>query len=249
MISIFFNEICEIFNKINIFEKSITQKDCHSNDYFTNNNFWTTVIQFFIDIPMLNLDEVGAIIDYINEKKFISKRTVINGIPTYAPEMPGFSMKGRNIELLIRATHEWHKELTHLRRAAGRTNGGSYTPDLTSTWIGSKVKHFHLKEGSKDKQKLWDIEEIKNASELYDEGKSLHHCVYSYLSSCLGGKCYIFSLRLFGERIATIEVRDFRAVQIRGSYNQRPSDKEIEVIEKWSKKENIEITNYAIGKR
>lgn len=35
----FFNEICEIFNNINIFEKSINQKDCHNDDFFTTNNF------------------------------------------------------------------------------------------------------------------------------------------------------------------------------------------------------------------
>lgn len=218
---------------------------------FTNNDFWMTVIQFFIDTPMFNIDEVGAVIDYINEKKYVSNRTIVNGIPTYRPEMPGFTMKGRNIEALIRDTHNWHKELTQLQRQAraNNINNYSYKPDLTSTWEFSFIKPFHLTEGSKEKLKTWDVIEIKNAADLYDEGKSMHHCVYSYLSSCLSGKCFIFSLRLFGERMATIEVRDNRAVQIRGPYNKRPTDKEISIINQWANLRNIEIAKYALGGR
>ena len=63
---------------------------------------------------MLNLDEVGTVIDYINEKKFVPQRTVVDGVATYRPEIPGFSMKGRNIATLIRDTHIWHKELRQL---------------------------------------------------------------------------------------------------------------------------------------
>src|ERR1035437_9471289 len=47
---------------------------------FAHNDFWASVIQFFVGIPMLNLDEVGTIIDYINEKKFVSKHLIKNGI-------------------------------------------------------------------------------------------------------------------------------------------------------------------------
>jgi hypothetical protein len=216
---------------------------------FTNNDFWATVIQFFINTPMINLDEVGAIIDYINEKKYTQTRVVVDGIATYRPEMPGFTMKGRNVETLIRDTHEWHKELNRLRRQAGATGSYHYKPDLTSKWQRSLVKPFKFVEGKNEKQKIWNILEITNASDLYDEGKSMHHCVYSYLSSCISGKCSIFSLKLFGISMATIEVRDSRAVQIRGSHNKKPDDKEIAIINNWSKEENIEITKYAFGGR
>lgn len=39
MIFKFFEDVVEIFNKINKFHESLSFKDCHSNDYFTNNNF------------------------------------------------------------------------------------------------------------------------------------------------------------------------------------------------------------------
>ncbi|SRR3972149_523624 len=82
-----------------------------------------------------------------------------------------------------------------------------------------------------------------------DEGKSMAHCVYSYLSSCLKWSCSIFSLRLFGISMVTIEVRDGRAVQIRGPHNKRPTDKELSIIDNWAKKEFIGITKYAVAGR
>ncbi len=222
---------------------------------FTNNDFWMTVIQFFINIPMLNIDEVGTVIDYINQQKFVPTRVVVNGVATYRPENPGFNMKGRNIATLIRNTHDWHKELRQLRRQAGvianaeRGNLSSYKPDLTSKWTRSAVKSFNFSEGKNEKRKTWTLTEITNAADLYDEGKSMHHCVYSYLSSCIKGACSVFSLRLFNVSMATIEVRDFRAVQIRGPQNKRPTDKEILIINNWAKTEGIEITKYAIAGR
>ena len=217
---------------------------------FSNNVFWTTVIQFFVNIPMLNLDEVGAVFDYINEKKFVPKRMVVNGNAVYRAESPGFNMKGRNIETLIRDTHAWHAELNQLRRQAGVANDNtSYKPDLTSTWSRSRVKPFTFTEGKKEKTKIWTIKEITNAEELYDEGKSMSHCVYSYLSSCKSGTCTIFSLRLFGTSMVTIEVRNDKAVQIRGRHNTRPTDKELVIINNWAKAEFIEVTKYAVAGR
>lgn len=220
---------------------------------FSNNDFWTTVIQFFINIPMLNLDEVGTVIDYINEQKFVPTRVVVDGVALYRPENPNFSMKGRNIENLIRDTHNWHEQLRQLRRRAAvearAGNSYSYKPDLTSKWQRSSVRPFTFIEGKNEKRKVWSIVEITNAADLYDEGKSMRHCVYSYLSSCISGKCLIFSLKLFGISVVTIEVRDFRAVQIRGPHNKRPDDKELVVIHNWAKTENIEITKYAISGR
>ena len=217
---------------------------------FNNNGFWTTVIQFFIGIPMLNLDEVGTVIDYINEKKFVTTRIVVDGVATYRAEMPGFSMKGRNVETLIRDTHAWHKSLRQLRRQAGGGVGTeSYKPDLTSKWKRSNVKPFSISEGKNERKKIWHLAEITNAADLYDEGKSMGHCVYSYLRSCIDGKCSIFSLRVGNVSMVTIEVRDMRAVQIRGPRNRKPSDKEMSIINNWSKTEHIEITKYAVAGR
>lgn len=216
---------------------------------FQHNDFWTTVIQFFIGIPMLNLDEVGTVIDYINEQKYVPKRNIVNDIVVIRSANPGFSMKGRNITTLIRDTHTWHKELSQLKRQAGVANNTPYKIDLTSKWNRSTIRPFTFTEGKNEKRKVWNILEITHAADLYDEGKSMGHCVYSYLSSCLTGKCSIFSLCLFNTRMVTVEVRDYRAVQIRGPRNKRPTDKEMSIINSWAKSENIGIANYAVGGR
>lgn len=138
---------------------------------FTNNDFWTAVIKFFVNIPMLNYDEVGTVLDYINEKKFVSKRMVNNGVAVYRPESPNFNMKGRNIVALIRDTHAWHKEINQLGRIARAENNNVYSyhkPDLTSKWNRSIVRPFTFSEGKNDKRKTWTITEISNAADLYE---------------------------------------------------------------------------------
>lgn len=207
---------------------------------FQNNEFWTTVIHFFIGIPMLNIDEVGTIIDFINEKKFVAKHVIVNGKRLYQPEMPNFTIKGRNIQTLIDDTHAWHRELRKHNKA-----------DMSAEWLGTGMEPFVLEEGIKDKKsfKLYEVVEITSAKELHKEGSTMHHCVFSYLSSCIKGTCFIFSLRLFGASLVTIEVRENRAVQIRGEYNKRPDQKALSIINAWANKENIQITSYAIGGR
>lgn len=207
---------------------------------FHNNDFWTTVIQFFIGVPMLNIDEIGTIIDYVNDKKFVAKHLVINGKRLYQAEMPDFNIKGRSVQTLIDDTHAWHRELKKYTKT-----------DMSAKWVGTGIETFTLEEGNRDKKNYrhYELMEITSARELHKEGSSMHHCVFSYLSSCVKGTCFIFSLKLFGTSQVTIEVRDNRAVQIRGQYNKCPDHKEISIITAWAKKENLEISNYAIGGR
>jgi len=204
---------------------------------FSNNDFWVTVIQFFAGIPMLNLDEVGTIIDYINQKKFVAKHFVKNGVRMHSPENPNFTIKGKNINTLIQETHNWHKELKKYSKA-----------DMSAHWKGTGIEDFIYTEGNKEKNnyKIYEIIELITAKDLHKEGKAMHHCVFSYLSSCVKGSCAIFSLQLFGTSLVTIEVRNYQAVQIRGPYNKPPEQKERMIIYDWAKKNNIEITKYAI---
>jgi hypothetical protein len=204
---------------------------------FNNNDFWVTVFQTFINTTMLNLDEVGTVIDYINEIKYVHQHFMINGRRVYQPEIPGFSMKGRNIETLIRDTHNWHKALSKNRKI-----------DMSSKWTNSGIPTFVHEEGDihHKNYKVYELLELCTAKELHTEGKTMHNCVYSYVSSCVNKKCLIFSLRLFGQSLVTIEVRNNIAVQIRGNYNSRPGNKEINLISTWARKNNIEIAKYAI---
>jgi hypothetical protein len=204
---------------------------------FSNNSFWETVFLFFINTPMLNYDEVGTVLDYINEMKFVRRYTIVNGIRVYEPEMAGFSMKGRNMASLIQATHAWHRQL-----------GKESKLDLTATWPQCNIRPFRLTEGSIEKGlRVYEIFEITNAKDLHMEGKTMSHCVFSYLRSCISGTCNIFTFRLNDERCATIEIRNLAIVQVRGKRNSKVSEKEKMLISNWAFKENLTITSYAFG--
>lgn len=69
----------------------------------------------------------------------------------------------------------------------------------------------------------FDIVPITNSSELYREGKLLHHCAGTYAGRVRWGDCYIFSVRKDGAPLATLElVRNGAGVsisQLRGACN------------------------------
>lgn len=208
---------------------------------YKNNDFWVSIFQYLINVDMLNMDEVGTILDYINEIKFVNKYGLDeNGKRTYAPVNQNFQVKGRRIDNLIRDVQEWHKELSKTGKLK-----------LNDAWTGTGIKPFIVEEGNPEKSnyKKYELSEITTSKELHNEGKKMHHCVFSYLSSCKNGNCSIFSLRLWGESLATIEVRGLKAVQIRAMYNKKPTDKEIKIIYDWSEKTGIQISEYAIAKK
>ena len=62
--------------------------------------FWYTVLAWFAANPMLPSAEVGPLVDYIHHRR---------------AEDPGFSMKGRSVLAVIRATRQWHQDLAGAR--------------------------------------------------------------------------------------------------------------------------------------
>lgn len=79
-----------------------------------------------------------------------------------------------------------------------------------------------------DHPKFDGITPITNSVELMDEGETMHHCVASYLNSCLMGKSYIYHVGPAAPDGTTIEIifddKDKpRIAQIYGYDNKRPS--------------------------
>ena len=90
------------------------------------------------------------------------------------------------------------------------------------------------------------IRQLVTSSELYAEGKYMHHCVYTYTKDCLAGKTYIFSLRQIDDKIqlpmVTIEVaRSKLILQRKGAYNRVATTFENEVIAMWAKTNNLRL--------
>lgn len=86
-----------------------------------------------------------------------------------------------------------------------------------------------------DRLKSWLIKEITSASELYQEGKRMNHCVGMYLQDCLSKKHAIFSMVFNQINVATIQL-DLRKkciVQALGPMNSLLNKDQKEILDKW----------------
>jgi hypothetical protein len=189
--------------------------------------FWTTVIQFFINNPMLDRYQVGPIVDYIKHQKFSSN----------APE-PNLSMKGRTADSLLKQVENWHAKLRKEK------------PKKQMEWKTSGIPGFEKVEGLeyKSNYRNWKITELLTSNELYAEGKTQKHCVGSYSYSASSGRVAIFSLRKIDvarqeEIVLTIEVNlmSKAIVQARKKYNERPDPKASEILSEWAGKVGLRL--------
>jgi hypothetical protein len=207
---------------------------------FKNYIFWQSVIRFFLNNPMLDTNQYGPLVDYINNHKFESQREFIDGrwkqVP---PPQPNFSMQRRNAESLINQMEAWHVRL-------GKENKFKET-----NWEPCGIDGFNLEEGNPNKPetvRIWEIHEILSKKELVSEGRQMRHCVSSYVGSCVAGRCSIWSLTkqtyAGKERVATIEVRNRQVAQARGYMNAKIDKKAQQIINKWSNQASLGIPGY-----
>jgi len=196
---------------------------------------------------MIETNKISEIIDYINNMKFVRNRVVINGISVYepTPPHPNFTMKGRTPISLINQSDNWHYEKNKLNNI--RLNGRKISSQQNYSWEGLPINdgNFLIK-----KINNYKVIQLRSYHELIDEGKTMHHCVATYANSCFNGLCGIFSVRLFVDDMyfsteATIEVRKFNVVQIRGKYNKSVSDIVSQVINNWATENQLNIGKYA----
>jgi hypothetical protein len=80
---------------------------------FGHDDFWVTVLQFFIANPMLDLAHISPIIDYIENQRFVSQDVFVapGVVERRAPAQPNFTMKGRTPASLLRQVEAWHRTL------------------------------------------------------------------------------------------------------------------------------------------
>ena len=79
----------------------------------------------------------------------------------------------------------------------------------------------------------------KKASELVEEGTSLHHCVGTYVEKHTEGKTTIIFIRKAEEKdkpLYTMEFGGKDIVQIRAKYNENPPEKIFSIAEIWKEK-------------
>lgn len=187
---------------------------------FGNEEFWTSVIQFFIQNPFLDRHQVGPIVDYLQNQKYTAQ----------APQ-PGLTMKGRNPQALLDQVEVWHKSIQ-------KAKGGGLV-----RWDSCGVAEFSKEIKTANSTSVWTVEEMVTSKELQDDSRKLHHCVASYVQSCVNKRCAIFSVRLDGERVATIEVVPLQnmIVQAREKYNAVLSPLTRQIVTEWAGQNRLTI--------
>lgn len=152
---------------------------------FKNNEFWESVIRFFIDNPMLDPDKIAPIIDFINNQKFIDSIEIGPGGTrlNHGPAQPNFTMKGRNPETLLNQVEDWHYRLSRVKKTG------------FAQWTSCGIAGARFQEGDGPGRKVFVIIELLNSTELKEEGREMCHCVGSYSTSCSTGRYAIYSVR------------------------------------------------------
>jgi len=188
-----------------------------------NADFWTSIIHFLLNHPMLEPNYIGAIIDYIHYTKFERRRVPQpdGSIRMVPPVHPNFAIKGRSMDKLIREVDDWHEELS----------GDAY--DYIEEWESSGLAGFSMAEDNVALRSRiqWSIQELCTSALLQLEGRAMHHCVGSYVKNCKSGEASIWSLRSKKDQedaeqhhILTIAVdnKKRKVTQALGKYNLKP---------------------------
>jgi hypothetical protein len=217
--------------------------------------FWQSVIFFFINNPMLDFARIGAIVDYIHQRRFVPSEVLgpdgeVTGMAV--PE-PDFSMKGRTGIALLRRVEEWHRDLARETKRPPIEWAASGIGGLTHSFRDSAAKL----------DITWTVDEILSGRGLQEEGKEMRHCVASYASSCARGASSIWTLQIQeGEaqrrRVMTIEVHNSRrtVVQARGRCNKSPGGKRAsprlahapEIVRRWAAEQNLTVPSYLFAR-
>ena len=210
---------------------------------FEHEDFWQTVLHFFVNEPMLDPVDVGPIVDYLNNQRFVPQDDFIEEgeLGQAGPPQPNLTMKGRTKRSLLRQVDEWHRRLRHRPKA------------ILVKWTRSDIGEFHYVESDgRDQEPLrsWTIQELLSSGELYREGLAMQHCVASYVRDCAGRGSSIWSMKLENQvrrdRVMTIEVDMKRRMicQARRKRNASPNGKALEILKRWARQKRLTIAEY-----
>lgn len=206
---------------------------------FEHEEFWLSVLHFFVNNPLLDHVHVGPIVDYVHHRKFVPAEDE-------APAEPEFSMKGRGVIPLLRRVEAWHDELARAARRPPRQ------------WEPSGFGAFRtLETDGEEVLACWSVQEVLTSQELNEEGKAMRHCVASYGGSCARGQISVWSMQVeeypthIRRRVMTIAVNNARKsiTQARGRCNRLPGAKDSTIrlnkaptiLKQWARQEGLTI--------
>ncbi len=187
-------------------------------DHPENISYWIDTLSL-LSKQNISPEILVAIIDYL-DYHVIRRKEVVN-------------LKGKSKAKLLHEINIWHK-LTAEEKL--------YIEYATTKFKPIPINDFELEVTSKK----FKIKQILTAIELFLEGKTHHHCVFSYLGEIQTKSCSIFSMQVNEEngnqtRLLTIEVSHNTIQQIRGAFNRGHNQQEMKIIKLWAKEENLKI--------
>jgi hypothetical protein len=202
--------------------------------------FWLSVVQFFIANPMLDPQQIGPIVDWIRNQRFVAEpRRIVNGIVCGGGiAQPGFSMKGRTVAAVLRQVERWHRDLNRA------------TIESAMVWPTCGIPGYERIEGTEGSQTIVRIDEIVASAELQAEARAMRHCVASYARTCARGTSAIYSLKTGDgtgyERRLTIQldVPSRRIIQARGRYNALPLPLDQRYLRNWATVAGLTIASF-----
>lgn len=204
-------------------------------------DFWQSVIRWFIENPMLDLVHVGPIIDWLVNQKFeVERFRDINGnITINKPPQPNLSMKKRDAMATLRAVEKWHGEI-----------GRDSKRDNSLKWESCGLPEYKISTGSKENPKRWIIRELLSSKELLTEGRAMRHCVGSYSRSCFNGSNSIWSMTSSDssgiKNEVTIQVSNLtkEIVQVRGRFNAKMNPSQQNILYLWTRASGLSVSKY-----
>ena len=91
-----------------------------------------------------------------------------------------------SLATVLRLSHEWHEAV------ADNMTGPQF--EFPAPWLPAQTIDG------------LDFLPITHSADLYREGKLMHHCIGTYADHVRDGKCYIYSIRSDGQRVAAVEL-------------------------------------------
>lgn len=191
--------------------------------------FWRTVLHFLINYSIDDYQDVRTVVEYVQAQKFGIEREYEYEDVSIPAENPGFSMKGRVPITLLDVAR---KKVSLAGRAL-------------IVWKPFDIEDFTYVD--KDTE-VYQINQLISSEQVEKEGDTMRHCVASYIYDCVEQTSSIWSMTLKKacgktRRVLTIEVdEEKKIVQARGKCNRKPTDKELGLLHKWAKLNELKIT-------
>jgi len=189
-----------------------------------SDDFWWQAVGWLCRQQGLEHREAGDLVDYIAHRMV---------------EDRSYSLSGRTLVSVRRATLEWHAELAKIRMLASLT----FPPSGYSPGIWERAPRQHAKPRIPE---VWTMEEIVNARDLVKEGRAMRHCVGGYADLMKSGKFSIWSLQCDGRRRLTVEVyhSEERIAQACGRCNRQPRRTERIYLKRWARENKLEVEDW-----